>query len=339
MELKINGNICRCMEDVKATASGKFYEFLESWFDNKDYVVGHTSGSTGKPKEIHLQKSDMLQSARMTNSFFGLGRGCRFLLCLSPDYIAGKMMIVRAIEAGAEIVEERPSNRPLAEYDGLPFDFVAVVPSQAQYLAEHPDRLRFVRTVIVGGGVVSEKLRAMLAEKGVEAYSTYGMTETCSHVALSKISMTLQPFKALPFITFAKDGRDCLVINAPEMSFKRLVTNDVVELVDSTTFYWKGRYDNVINTGGIKVFPEEIEPRLAPLLQCRYYIASRLSEKWGEEVVLVVEGGDLSDVEKTGLLQRFKAVLPVYSVPKDIVSVPAFKETSSGKVIRERFVK
>lgn len=339
MELRINGRTCRSVADVRKVASVAFCNFLESWFDNKDHVIGHTSGSTGKPKEIHLKKSDMVHSARMTNGFFGLDSRSRFLLCLSPDYIAGKMMIVRAIEAGAEIVEEKPSNRPLDGYDGLPFDFVAVVPSQAQYLVEHPDKLQYVRTMIVGGGAVSDKLRAALSSYGVDAYSTYGMTETCSHVALSKISATLQPFRALSSISFSTDNRGCLVIDAPLMSFRRLVTNDMVELVDSSTFYWKGRYDNVINTGGIKVFPEELESLAAPLLDCRFYVSSRPSEKWGEEVVLILEGPSLSDEEKRLLMSRLKEVLPVYGMPKDIVSMPVFEETSSGKVKRKHLVK
>ena len=123
------------------------------------------------------------------------------------------------------------------------------------------------------------------------------------------------------------------------MSFRRLVTNDMVELVDSSTFYWKGRYDNVINTGGIKVFPEELESLAAPLLDCRFYVSSRPSEKWGEEVVLILEGPSLSDEEKRLLMSRLKEVLPVYGMPKDIVSIPVFEETSSGKVKRKHLVK
>ena len=339
MELRINNRICRNAEEAKEVVSSAFCGFLESWFDADDFVIGHTSGSTGKPKEIHLLKSDMLQSARATNKFFGLDSGSRLLLCLSPDYIAGKMMIARAIEAGADIVEELPSNRPLEGYSGQPFDFVAVVPSQARYLVEHSDRLQYVRTMIVGGGAVPDSLRLALADRGVNAYSTYGMTETCSHVALAKIDKELRPFRALPSFSFSTDERGCLVIDAPQMSFCRIVTNDIVELIDSTSFYWKGRYDNVINTGGIKVFPEEIERKIAPLLDCRFYIASRLSEKWGEEIILTIEKGGISQEEKSSLLARLKNILPAYSVPKDIIAMPLFKMTSSGKIIRERLVK
>lgn len=329
--------MCSNVGEVRMVASPALSAFMEAWFNlSCDYVIGHTSGSTGKPKEIKLLKADMVQSARLTNRFFSLGAGSRFFLCLSPDYIAGKMMIVRAVEAGGEIEEEKPSNNPLATYEGEPFDLVAVVPSQAQTLVEHPERLRFVRNMIVGGGVVSDLLRRDLARLGVEAYSTYGMTETCSHVALSRLCIDIRPYRALPPVTFSTDDRGCLVVHTPQFSFPSLTTNDVVELLSEQEFRWIGRYDNVINTGGIKVFPEDIEKQIAPLMNSRYYIAARPSEKWGSEVVLVLESNPLSDSEKTSLLAALKSVLPAYSVPKDIVCFSVFRETSSGKVIREK---
>lgn len=329
--------MCSNVGEVRMVASLALSAFMEAWFNPScDYVIGHTSGSTGKPKEIKLLKADMVQSARLTNRFFSLGAGSRFFLCLSPDYIAGKMMIVRAVEAGGEIVEEKPSNNPLATYEGEPFDLVAVVPSQAQALVEHTERLRFVRNMIVGGGAVSDSLRRDLARLGVEAYSTYGMTETCSHVALSRLCADVRPYRALSPVTFSTDDRGCLVVHTPQFSFPSLTTNDVVELLSEQEFRWIGRYDNVINTGGIKVFPEDIEKQIAPLMNSRYYIAARPSEKWGSEVVLVLESNPLSDSEKTSLLAALKSVLPVYSVPKDIVCFSVFRETSSGKVIREK---
>lgn len=335
--IKINGKTCCNVEEVRAVAAPALSAFVGAWLDSScDYVIGHTSGSTGKPKEIKLLKADMVQSARLTNRFFNLGVGSRFFLCLSPDYIAGKMMIVRAMEAGGEIVEEKPSNNPLAAYAGEPFDLVAVVPSQAQALVGHPARFRFVKNLIVGGGAVSDRLRCDLARLDVEAYSTYGMTETCSHVALSRLSADVRPYRALPPVTFSVDDRGCLVVHTPQFSFPSLTTNDVVELLSEQEFRWIGRYDNVINTGGIKVFPEDIEKQIASKIHCRYYIAARPSEKWGSEVVLVLESKPLCESEKSSLLQTLKSVLPTFSVPKDIVCFPVFRETSSGKVIRKQ---
>lgn len=309
-------------------------EFLEEWRNPLPYVTGHTSGSTGKPKEIRLLKSDMRASAAMTNRYFGINSGSRLMLCLSADYIAGKMMIVRAQEAGAVLEREKPGNRPLEHYDGLPIDLIAVVPSQALWLAEHPALLRRVRKMIVGGGEVQPRLRRLLSQLPVEAYATYGMTETCSHVALARITAEPMPFEALPPMSCSTDGRGCLVLETPQFSFSRLVTNDVVELLSPGSFHWKGRYDNVINTGGIKVFPEQIERKIEPYMSSRFYITSRRSEKWGQEVVLKIEGDGLTEEQSAALLRKLRETLPAFECPKAIVCESRFQETASGKVRR-----
>lgn len=314
-------------------------EFLAQWHDDSPFVIAHTSGSTGRPKEVRLLKSDMQASAALTNRFFGINKESRLMLCLSPDYIAGKMMIVRAEEAGATLLTETPGNRPLEHYAGAKIDLLAVVPSQALWLAQHPDRLANVRKLIVGGGEVSPHLRKLLENMPVEAYATYGMTETCSHVALAPITADISPFTALPPVTFTTDQRSCLIIEAPQFSFRRLVTNDVVELLSPTSFFWKGRVDNVVNTGGIKVFPEEIERKIRGWLSRRHYITSRPSEKWGQELILKVEGEPFSASQVQILLEKLRETLPFFELPKDIVFVPRFEETSSGKIKRKKMQK
>lgn len=311
-------------------------EFIAEWGNDRDYVVAHTSGSTGTPKEIRLLKADMKASALATNRRFGITDRSSLFLCLSVDYIAGKMMIVRSLLSGARLVVEKPSNRPLEHYDGEPLSLVAVVPSQALWLAEHPDRLRYVGKMIVGGGEVPETLRRRLAALGVEAYSTYGMTETCSHVALSRLADEKIPYEAIAPTTFSVDDRGCLVIEAPQFSFGRLVTNDVVDLLSATSFFWKGRWDNVINTGGIKVFPEQMERKIGALPYGRYYISSRPSEKWGREVVLYLESSPLTDADRAALDERLRSVLSPYEMPKAVITEERFEETSSGKIIRKR---
>lgn len=314
----------------------KIEAFLREWQNGEDYIVAHTSGSTGTPKEIHLQKSDMIHSARLTNGFFGITSVSKLYLCLSPDYVAGKMMIVRALEAKAKLFSENPSNRPLSENQSNDvYDLVAVVPSQAQWLVTHPECKHRVRNLLVGGGVLPDKTRLQLAESGIRAYLSYGMTETCSHVALSEIARDKKPFKAMSGIHFEVDNRGCIVIEAPEFTYHRLVTNDIVDLISPTTFFWRGRYDNVINTGGIKVFPEEIEHKIADVLfPKRYYIASRPSDKWGEEVVLIVEGENNDDSKD--IFVSIASRLAPFEMPKIIVFSPHFKETASGKIIREK---
>ena len=329
---------CGTLDDVGRVASQDVAAFIEEWYNDNDFVIGHTSGSTGKPKEIKLRKSDMRHSAEMTNRFFSLTSDSRMLLCLSPSYIAGKMMLVRAIVSGADIYEEKPSNNPLSEYSGVAFDFAAMVPSQAKVVVENPERLRYIKKLIIGGGAVSADLRKAIVENQIEAYSTYGMTETCSHVAISKIEIQVNPFCALPSTTFEIDNRNCLIINSPRFSFRKLVTNDVVDLLSPTEFYWKGRYDNVINTGGIKVFPEDIEKKIANLIDVRFYISSRESKKWGNEVVLILERKEMEMCDRQKLMSLMKKCLPAFSVPKEIICIPQFKETSSGKVLRNSHV-
>lgn len=314
-------------------------DFIGEWHDNKDYIIAHTSGSTGKPKEVRLLKSDMRCSARATNQFFNIGNNSRLMLCLSPDYIAGKMMIVRALEANAELIVESPSNHPLSDYDGSRIDLIAVVPSQALFLANHVSLLNKVSSMIVGGGEIAPELWEKLAVLPYRIYSTYGMTETCSHVALAKISREKEPYKALPGVEFAVDDRDCLIIKAPKYSFGKLVTNDIVRLLSPLSFKWIGRYDNVINTGGIKVFPEEVEQKIAHIIPTRFYIGSRKSEKWGNEVVLFMECDGLSDYQKDIIMADISNILSPIERPKDIIFLEKFQETSSGKIKRDKQVK
>ncbi len=335
MMLKINGKEYKSAKEISEVGFPLLADFLEEWEGANDFVVAHTSGSTGTPKEMRLLKSDMRASARMTNAFFKIGSGSRLLLCLSPSYIAGKMMIVRAIEAGAELMVEAPSNHVLAGYAGGVFDLVAVVPSQALELMTDKNRLSFIRTMIIGGGEVSANLRRMVVANHVSAYATYGMTETCSHVALAKIEAQVEPFTALPPIWFETDARGCLVVHTPHFSTQQFVTNDIVELLSESQFFWRGRYDNVINTGGIKIFPEEVEKSIAGAVDGRFYVTSRKSEKWGSEVVLVLECDAMDEQGKQRLLKQLASVLPKYSVPKDVVCKKHFRETSSGKMIRE----
>lgn len=308
--------------------------FIEEWNSDAPYIIAHTSGSTGKPKEIRLLKSDMLRSASATCTKFDIGRDSVMVLPLSADYIAGKMMIVRAMVAQAHLWVEVPSNRPLIRDYGL-IDLLPVVPSQLEWLLENIHLLSCVRNLIVGGGVISSALEVQLRTSGVNAYATYGMTETCSHVALRKIGVDSAVYEALPGIVFDVDERGCLIINADGFSFGSLATNDVVSLVDCTHFRWKGRWDNVINTGGIKVFPEKVEQRISSVMSLPpFYLIGRPSEKWGEEVVMYIEG-DSENVDIVDIASCLKNVLNRYEIPKEIITVSKFECTASGKIKRE----
>ncbi len=345
MKITINNIVCTSVDDVANAASAEVTAFVAEYVNEQDYVLAHTSGSTGEPKEVKLLKRDMQASAKLTNEFFGLTEQSVLYLGLSPKYIAGKMMIVRALELGASLIVEEPSNQPLANYDGVQrISLAAYVPSQIMYLLNNPEKMAITDAMIIGGGKLAPRLEHWLAEYGANAYLTYGMTETCSHVALAPVSKIGVPFKAIGEVKFSVDDRNCLVIDAPQFSCSHIETNDVVELLDEKHFNWRGRFDNVINTGGIKVFPEEVESKIAQLFpSIRYYITSQASDKWGEEVVIAFEYSSLTEgEEKRGdvqpaLIEKMKTLLPHHAIPRKYVGVKKFEETKSGKIRRKTF--
>lgn len=328
----------RTMADVDKLPEGEVSAFLKEWFDDRDYVLGHTSGSTGTPKEIRLKKEDMRASARLTNEFFGIGADSRLLLCLSVNYIAGKMMVVRALEAGAELLEVAVSSRPFESFEGEEvIDLAAMVPMQVEKsCGVDDDRKHFshVRNLLIGGAPVLPSLERKLGELPAKCYATYGMTETLSHVALRCLTKN-EPYFALGDITFAVDERQCLVVRTPHLSEKEFVTNDLVELVDERHFWWTGRYDNVINCGGIKFSPEEIEKKVAHLMRGRrFFVASRRNELLGEELVMVIEGKRPGFEEANRWLPEIESVLSPYERPKAYLFRTHLRETPSGKIIR-----
>lgn len=307
-------------------------DFLEQWNDREDYIIAHTSGSTGAPKPIKLMKADMIQSARATCDFFGIQPNSLIALPLSTKYIAGKMQIVRALERNCRIWIETSSSKPLQSYQlDAEIALLPIVPSQIDGLLESHN-LQKVKTIIIGGAPLSPTAEKRLIDKGLDVYCTYGMTETCSHVALRRIGRA--EFTAMPGISFEADNRGCLVINCPNFSFNCVVTNDLVEIIDKHTFRWLGRIDNVINSGGVKLFPEVIEKKIAHLFNStQYYITSRRSERWGEELILVVE----SAAEISELEEKLRTILNRFEMPKAIIYQTKFNRTASRKIIRDNF--
>lgn len=306
--------------------------FLREWEDDRrNYIVAHTSGTTGTPKEIHLLKADMLASAKATNRFFGLNQDSVLVCPLSASYIAGKMMVVRALVSGAILYFESPSSSPLEGGNYPVIDLLPIVPAQIDSLKNiSPGQ---IRNVIVGGAPLSAEQETVLREMPFRAYATYGMTETCSHVALRHIDGVTPYYDAMPGISFSTDERGCLVVTAPEFSIGRLTTNDIVELYSSSSFRWLGRADNVIITGGLKVHPEMLEKQLSGLVDYPFYITSIPSAKWGREVAIVIEGSRDTDFEEM-LVDRCCKILMPHERPRHFIWVPRFNYTSSGKLIR-----
>ena len=299
-------------------------EFLSEWNNGSDRVLVHTSGSTGKPKPMMVEKKRMLNSARITCDFLGLKPGDSALLCMSLDYIAGKMVVVRSIERHLHLISVCPSGHPLKDVNEE-ITFAAMVPMQVYNTLQVPEeraRLCCIRHLIIGGGAIDEaleqKLKALPGD--VAIWSTYGMTETLSHIALRRIngaeaSEWYQPFDS---VRISQTDEGCLVIDAPQVCAEPLVTNDIVEIesyiynkvekhdeveknevVEKLRFRIKGRKDNVICSGGIKIQIEEVEALLKPHLEKPFMIAKKKDEKFGEIAVLLTEDEDLKKVEAT----------------------------------------
>ena len=287
-------------------------DFLSEWNNDSDRVLVHTSGSTGKPKPMMVEKKRMLNSARITCDFLGLKPGDSALLCMSLDYIAGKMVVVRSIERHLHLISVPPSGHPLKDVDEE-ITFAAMVPMQVYNTLQVPEereRLSRIRHLIIGGGAIDAALEQELQSLpgDIAIWSTYGMTETLSHIALRRIngdesSEWYQPFDSV-HISQTEEG--CLVIDAPQVCAETLVTNDIVEIepyiynkVEKLRFRIKGRKDNVICSGGIKIQIEEVETLLKPHLEKPFMLAKKKDGKFGEIAVLLSEDEDIKKVEAT----------------------------------------
>lgn len=316
-------------------------EFLEEWNSPSPYVHVQTSGSTGAPKPMLVEKSRMLASARRTNDFLGLQPGDTALLCMSLDYIAGKMMVVRALERGLKLITIAPSGHPLAQANS-PLSFAAMVPLQVYnslQVPEEKDRLKSIRHLIIGGGAIDDALAAELKSFPHAVWSTYGMTETLSHIALRRLSGPEASDWYTPFssVSLSLSDEGTLLIDAPELCATPLITNDIAELssvncplstVNSPSFRILGRKDNTICSGGLKIQAEELEHQLRPHLSDPFLITKRPDPKFGEVVVLLTEGS--TDDAR----QVCEHILPRFHQPRAYLHVARIPLTETGKPAR-----
>ncbi len=338
-ELKINPSMPAWEKDI--------YQFINEWLDENPTIQAQTSGTTGTPKKILLQKNKMVASALKTGEYFDLQKNDKALLCLSPSYIAGKMMIVRAFVLELDLVLVEPSGNPLKNTDFEEIEFAAMVPLQAlnsfKNEKEH-QQFRKIKKTIIGGGAASKTLLNFIKKEKNNFYATYGMTETITHIAVKKLRGGLRQlsskneqsdfFETLPNVRIKIDQRGCLVINAPDVAEETIITNDLVEIISPTKFKWLGRYDNIINTGGVKVIPENVEALLGKYLDRRFFISSQPDEVLGERIILIIEGAIFSKKESEELSNFMKNNLTKFSIPKVVFFVEKFIETDSGKIKR-----
>jgi O-succinylbenzoic acid--CoA ligase len=304
--------------------------FLAEWNSPSRFIETATSGSTGIPKIIRIEKEAMRISAKKTLSYLAIQRGETALLCLSPETIGGKMMLVRALVGELTLFVTSPTSAPLTGISER-INFAAMVPLQLHETVKNaPEKLREIRHCIIGGGAVSEVLIKEMNELKISVFHTFGMTETISHVALRKIGyVTEEIYTAMDGISFSEENGH-LVIHYPEIGLARLVTNDEVRIHSSTQFEWLGRTDFTINSGGVKLHPEVIERTLSAVLSMPFFISSLPDERFGNKLILLVEGIPDSTLNKA----FFTPLLPPYSIPKEIYFLPVFIRTESGKIHR-----
>ncbi|MGW8316954.1 MAG: AMP-binding protein, partial [Bacteroidales bacterium] len=241
------GEYCRQQLGIEAIPEWKreLFSFLLEWLDPAlETLEQYTSGTTGLPRKIALHRESMVRSAENTLSFFGLTPGARVLLCLPVRYIAGKMMVVRALVGGLDLVTVEPSGRPLQDISH-PVSFGAMVPLQVYNSLQHEDDLSRVGKLLIGGGEIHPSLRGRLtALETPELYEPFGMTETYTHVALRRINGkdTDPLFRTLKGVKISQDERGCLTVEVEGVTRGRLVTNDIVDLASERDgFTWLGR--------------------------------------------------------------------------------------------------
>ena len=306
-------------------------DFLLDWLDQSNSIYLESSLNTSHPKKLLFKKQSLVNSAISTGNFFGISVGNSALHCLPANYIAGKMMLIRAMILGLEIDLISPSKNPFYK-NNKTYDFAAMTPMQAFHSLSE---LKKVKKLIVGGAYVSSALQQALINAKVNAFETYGMMETLSHIAVRTMTDPISEYKCLPDVKVQQDKQNCLVIDASKLGVDNLLTNDEVELFSPTHFRLIGRVDYVINSGGVKLHPEQIERKLSKNLSFHFFINSVPDSVLGEKVVLVVK--DEPEIKLEKLYKQIKKCISLKSneIPKIIFCFKYFIQTYSGRIKRK----
>ena len=313
--------------------------FSEEWFSGSETVKVQSSGSTGVPKVFEIEKRKMINSAVMTCNFLGLKEGNTALICLPVEYISGKMMVVRSIERKLKLTVADPSLKPLENINDE-VDFCAMTPLQVE---NSLDKLYLIKNLIIGGATVSESLKSKISQtlkpsnSQTKIYETYGMSETLSHIALKQISPQAEEyFTAFENVSISTDERGCLKIFAPNVNSEILQTNDLVEIKNKKQFKFLGRIDNVINSGGAKIFPEQMEALVKKEIPNEVVFLGVHDESLEQKLIVIIEG------EKSENLIKKISEIPFeknFHKPKEIIFIEKIPRTPNGKVNRLELTK
>ncbi len=307
---------------------------LWNWYQSdRSELEVYSSGTTGAPRSIVLDREAIMASAQMSVNFFGLNASSIIGLSLPLDKIGGIMLAFRAFLVNATILPISPQLKPLESITDESLDFISMVPNQL--MASKNDWYK-ARQILIGGGPLSTELESMINDsaEGTVFWHSYASTETLSHVAIRSLGPgKTNQYKALEGVRFTRSKDSCLVISAPSLNLKNLETKDIVDLIDDQSFIWRGRKDNVVLSGGLKLYPEEIERELS--LPFPFFLASRADADLGQKLVLVIRERDYDQ----SLIQSLKNQLSGPKKPKSILLTKEFKWTETNKIRREESLK
>jgi len=316
------------------------FKFIHKWISQSHSITVSTSGSSGSPKEIELQKSAMITSALATVKALNIVPNNTIWLCLPIHYIAGIMVVVRAFAENLNLVYSKPVSMPTLETK-TKVDFVSMIPSQVTTLLETEKgktQLEQIGKILIGGSGITPTLESMIIEnKNIDAYHSYGMTETITHIALRRIGnkTSIGDFIPLSGVNISTNKENQLIITYPDIGVFNLKTVDIATIFDDGSFTILGRKDDIIISGGVKLHPTEIENKIKEIIACELSIGGIPDEKLGQKLVLYIEGKE-SDLTIESLREKLTHKLSKYQIPKEIIFVKEFKRTGSGKIIRNK---
>ncbi len=305
-----------------------FSDVIQKWKDPNPFYEVTTSGSTGHPKVIRISKLHMAESARMSLKYFGLRKGTKVLLVLPTNKIGGVMLCVRAIVGKLIVKELTPRLNPLLDSEVGEVDFCSLTPAQLRAILKEPRskiKLRKIKKILLGGSAVQEETLNEIQKLESEFFHSYGMTETISHIAVKNLTKREKSFRALDGVTFSCDQDQRLRISAPKILQEDLLTNDLVELLGSKEMIWLGRFDNVVNSGGVKLILEDIEARIRASYRGDFYLSKEEDEDFGERIVMIAK-------EEVG--EEAFSKLGKFERPRNMYVVDKFTYTENGKLLR-----
>ena len=308
----------------------EIYKLLLFWKSDKENLIVLTSGSTGNPKKINISKKQMIVSAENTLQYFKIKENSTFLNCLPVKYIGGKMMLIRAILCKSKIVLFKPSVNPIKELD-IEIDFIALTPLQLNYLLDKKHIFKKIKLAIIGGGLVSENLISKIQNINTNCFQTYGMTETISHIAVRNLKNCTNKtsYKCLEDIKVGINNKNQLIINSKKLDIENLVTNDKVKIISNEKFLFLNRTDTMINSGGLKINPEEVENKILKSLGNNNFFVDKIkNDKFGEEIILIA----LKNIKIDLLIESIKLLKDKKIRPKKIYIVDKFIFNDNQKI-------